>query len=88
MPLYEIRFSKKSSKTLHLLDAKLAVKTANSIGKLASESKPPGFRKITGSDNYYRIRVGGYRVVYQIRSSVVMIYGIRTGHRKDILPLI
>lgn len=84
MHLYEIRFSKESSKTLNSLDAKLAVRIAKAVGKLATESKSPGSRKIVGSENDYRIRVGDYRVVYQIRSFVVMIFVIRIGHRKDI----
>jgi mRNA interferase RelE/StbE len=81
---YEIRFSKDSAKTLNSLDAKLAVRIAKAIGKLATDSTPPGCRKMIGSESDYRIRVGDYRVVYQIRSLVVMIFVIRIGHRKDI----
>lgn len=84
MHLYEIRFSKASSKTLDSLDVKLAVRIAKAIGKLSTESKPLGCRKLVGSENDYRIRVGDYRVIYQIRNSVVMIFVVRIGHRKDI----
>ena len=81
---YQVRFSKESHKALASLDAKLAMRIANAIKKLATEPKPPGCRKMVGSENDYRIRVGDYRVIYKIKSSVLMIFVIRIGHRKDI----
>ncbi len=84
MASYEIRFSKESSKTLDSLEVKLALRIMDAVKKLASTPKPPGCRKIVGSDKDYRIRVGDYRVIYQIRSTVLIVFVIRIGHRKDI----
>ena len=84
MASYEIRFSKESSKALDSLDVKLALRIVDAVKKLASTPKLPGCRKIVGSDKDYRIRVGDYRVIYQIRSTVLIVFIIRIGHRKDI----
>jgi mRNA interferase RelE/StbE len=84
MVSHEIRFSKESVKTLDSLEAKPALRIAEAIKKLATTPKPPGCRKMVGSEKDYRIRVGDYRVIYQIRSTVLMIFVIRIGHRKDI----
>ncbi len=84
MASYEIRFSKESVKTLESLETKLALRIAEAIEKLATIPKPPGCRKMVGSEKDFRFRVAGYRVTYQIRSSVLMIFVIRIGHRRDI----
>jgi mRNA interferase RelE/StbE len=81
---YQIRFSKESQKTLDSLNIKLALRIARAIKKLATQPKPPGCRKLVGSENDYRIRVGDYRVIYKIKGSVLMVFVIRIGHRKDI----
>jgi len=39
------------------------------VGALAQEPRPPGVRKIKGAEKAYRIRVGSYRVVYEVYDS-------------------
>jgi len=45
------------------------------IGNLADDPRPHGVRKIKGAETAYRIRVGDYRVVYEVydRDSLVLI---------------
>ncbi len=45
---------------------------------------PPGSRKLIGSEHTYRIRVGDYRVIYDVQGSNLVIEIIRVGHRKDV----
>ena len=55
-----------------------------SIQNLTSEPRPSSSRKLTGSENSHRLRVGAYRVLYQIdtRAKNVTIYAV--GHRREI----
>lgn len=41
-------------------------------------------KKLVGSDSIYRIRVGDYRIIYSIESSVLTIEIIKVGHRREI----
>ncbi|MDX2055276.1 MAG: type II toxin-antitoxin system RelE/ParE family toxin [Polyangiaceae bacterium] len=50
---------------------------------LADEPRPSGAKKLVESD-YWRVRVGDYRVVYSIEDSVLVILVIRVGHRRDV----
>ena len=50
---------------------------------LAHNPRPPGAEKLTGYD-FYRIRVGDYRIIYQIEDDRLVILVIRVGHRRDI----
>ncbi len=54
------------------------------IDLLAAAPRPPGVVKLSGAENLYRIRVGDYRVVYQILDKVLRVIVIRIGHRGEV----
>lgn len=51
---------------------------------MAANPRPSGVVKMQGADNLWRIRVGDYRVVYEIHDARVLILVLNIGHRKDI----
>ena len=51
---------------------------------LAKVPQPKGVKKLTGAEDLYRIRVGNYRVVYQIQDNCLIVLVVRIGHRKDV----
>ena len=53
------------------------------IGKLASDPRPPGARKLSGHDRY-RIRQGSYRIVYGVEDKELVVVVVKVGHRKDV----
>ena len=53
------------------------------IYKLADDPRPFGYKKLNGIESY-RIRVGSYRIIYDIYDSELIIDIIALGHRKDI----
>ena len=53
------------------------------IEKLAEEPRPPGAKKLSGSERY-RIRQGRFRIVYSIEDEVLIVYVIRIADRKDV----
>lgn len=53
------------------------------IAGLADDPRPHGYKKLKGEDAY-RIRVGDYRVIYEIDDEVILITVVSVGHRKDI----
>ena len=50
---------------------------------LATDPRPTGCRKLVGSENDWRIRVGNYRVIYEIADEVRIVRIVRVRHRKD-----
>ena len=56
----------------------------NAIDGLARQPRPAGCTKLIGADDAYRIRVGDYRIVYQIMDRVLIVWIIRIAHRKDV----
>ena len=42
-------------------------------------------KKLTGTkENYYRLRVGSYRIIYEKRDKELILLIIRIGHRREI----
>jgi len=50
---------------------------------LADNPRPYGCRKLTGSDRDWRIRVGDYRIVYEIDDQVREVRVMRIRHRRE-----
>ena len=54
------------------------------IQNLSNNPRPNSCTKLKGSNDYYRIRVGSYRIVYLIEDRILSILVVRVGHRRDI----
>ncbi len=53
------------------------------IQSLANNPRPPGCAKLTGSP-YWRIRVGAFRVIYEIDDAARTVTAEAVGHRRDV----
>lgn len=83
---YVIKIEKKAGKYLEKLSEPYRTSIINSIYSLYSLSdnpRPNGYIKLVGVDAY-RIRVGNYRVIYQIIDEIITIEIIKINHRKDV----
>lgn len=54
------------------------------IESLESDPRPVGCKKLVGSDHTYRLRIGDYRVVYEIQDDILVILVVRIRHRGDV----
>ncbi|MFN8499227.1 MAG: type II toxin-antitoxin system RelE/ParE family toxin [Anaerolineae bacterium] len=63
-------------------DAKRRVRAA--IDLLVENPRHPGVIKLQGRANLYRVRVGDYRVIYEIHDDILLILLTRIRHRKDV----
>jgi len=81
---YKIEFKKSALKDLKLLGKHFAPQIFRKIEALSDNPHPAQSSKLKGSENSYRLRIGNYRVLYQIdnQAKIIFIFGI--GHRKEI----
>ena len=80
----QIYLTRRARKDLDRLPSKLGLKLQSEIAKLAINSFPPNYKKLQGEDNIYRIRVGDYRIVYEIEKITQQIVVAKIKHRKDV----
>ena len=83
MGLFKIDWKSSSEHDLRRIDRQYISKILNAIESLADNPFPVQSKKLKYSESSYRLRIGDYRVIYQVDSQdkVIIIYHIR--HRKD-----
>jgi len=69
---------------LRLRDTKLKSRLDEAIESLADDPRPPGCRKLAGTSDRYRVRVGDYRIVYRIDDGKVTVLVLLVGHRREV----
>ncbi len=84
MALFEIQWKASAKKELKKIDRVEIPKILKEIEKLILEPYPINHKKILGTENIFRIKIGNYRVVYSIINNELIIEIIRVRHRKDV----
>jgi len=84
MASYKLFFDRDVEKDLSRIPKSDVRKIMSKVTKLYENPRPPQSLKLENSDITYRLRVGDYRVIYQIDEGkkIVTVYHIR--HRKDV----
>jgi len=84
MASLRIEFAKSVTKDLRAIDQRWIPKILAALEALAGEPRPTGCKKLAGSERTYRIRVGDYRVVYDIDDDKLVVFVVRVRHRRDV----
>ena len=80
---YELLIGRKVLKKLKKIPPPQYQQIKQAILQLQHQPKPPGTKALKGQDAY-RIRIGQYRVIYQIKHQKLQVLIIQIGHRKDV----
>ena len=86
--VYRIEVTPRARKDLKALPTREKQRVAKQIDALKTDPRPTGCKKLQGREDFYRIRAGNYRVVYQIEDEVLFILIVRVGDRKEIYEII
>jgi len=81
---YTITFSAHAARAFRKLERPAQARLSEAIEPLKGNPKPHGSEKLKGSDFACRIRVGDYRVLYEIIESELVVYVIMAGHRREV----
>lgn len=82
--MHEIHIERRAERDLKRLPAGEFDRIIRAIRSLAKEPRPTGCRKIEGSKRDWRIRIGDYRVVYEIDDSAQAVRVMRVRHRSEV----
>jgi mRNA interferase RelE/StbE len=81
---YEVKVTKGARKMFKKLSQELQDRIQPKIDELAIEPRPNGVKKLQGEENSYRIRVGDYRVIYDIFDDILLVKIVDVGHRNKV----
>ncbi len=84
MASFNVDFKPSVRKDFRRLPKSVVERVIKRIGKLKDEPFPHGVEKLEGADQFYRIRVGDYRIVYEVdtQEKAIIIFYVR--HRRDV----
>jgi mRNA interferase RelE/StbE len=82
--MYRVLLERAAEKDISRLPAETHDRVIEAIQALASNPRPVGCRKLTGSKHDWRIRVGDYRVVYEIADVIRVVRVNRVRHRREV----
>jgi mRNA interferase RelE/StbE len=82
--LYRIKISGEAEKQLTKLDGSPRGRVAQRIDELAENPRPSGTKKLKGSVDLWRVRVGDYRIIYSVHDDVLLVLVVTIGHRREI----
>ncbi len=81
---YIVDFRPSARKSLGKLPRRDQMRIVSAAEGLSQEPRPLGSKKLGAEENLWRIRVGDYRVIYQIEDNRLLILVVKIGHRKDV----
>ena len=81
---YHIIYKGSAAKELRKLDKEAQRRLLMAIETLGITPRPDGVKKLKARFNQYRIRVGSYRVVYEIRDEQLLVLVLLVAHRRDV----
>jgi mRNA interferase RelE/StbE len=79
--VYSVEFLPAAARQLAKLDRSTQRRVAHTIDRLATDPRGPHTAKLQGSDDIWRVRVGDYRVFYQIADERLIVLVVAVGHR-------
>ncbi len=81
---YIVEFTSHAARSFRKLSRDVQARLSPSIESLKDDPRPPGSEKLKGSEDAYRIRVGDYRILYEVRDKELLVYIIEAGHRREV----
>jgi len=82
--VYEVYLERAAERDLKALPIQNFQPIISRVKTLTDNPRPTGCRKIAGSRNAWRIRVGNYRVVYEIDDRAKVVRVMRVRHRREV----
>jgi len=81
---YRIEIKGSAAKALKKIPKANRKRIVEKIDSLAESPPNPDTTKMKGNNPFHKVRIGDYRIVYEIQEDVLVILVVKIGHRKDI----
>ena len=81
---YRIEFKRSAAKALKSIPKRERIRIRDKIDSLSENLPDRTITKMKGDNPFHRVRVGNYRIIYEIHDEILLILVLKIGHRKDI----
>lgn len=81
---YRVQFTTAAARQIRKLPPHPRERLLASVAMLADNPRPPGATKLVGERTAWRIRVGEYRVIYDVVDESLTVTVVRAAHRREV----
>ncbi|WP_173923480.1 type II toxin-antitoxin system RelE/ParE family toxin [Agromyces sp. Marseille-P2726] len=81
---YRVELTTAAARQVRKLEPAARRRVVVALGELEVDPRPAGVKRLTGVDNAWRVRVGDYRILYEIEDDVVLVTVFRVAHRREV----
>jgi len=81
---YRVFFNAHAARSFRKLPRNVQVRCKPDIDALKDNPRPFGSEKLSGVEETYRIRVGDYRILYEVHDDVLLVLVVEVGHRREV----
>ncbi len=81
---YRIELKSSALKSLRKFPKDVRKRIGDKIDSLSENPRTPGFEKLSGKHDLYRVRAGNYRIIYTIQDDMLLVLVVEIGHRREI----
>lgn len=81
---HTIEFTPRAEKDFRASPPEIRRRLAPKIDALKQNPRPRGAKSLEGPDGVLRLRVGDYRILYQVQDDRLVVLLVKIGHRREI----
>ena len=81
---YRIEFTAQAKRQYQKLSEDVREQIRPRLQSLTGNPRPAGCVKLTAPVALYRIRIGNYRLIYEVRDQVLVVVVVAVGHRSEV----
>ena len=82
--MYRVIVERSAEKDVRRLPPDVRSRVADALRGLANDPRPVGSRRLLGTRHDWRIRVGHYRIIYEVADAVKVVRVYRVRHRREV----
>ncbi len=81
---YTVEIKPAAKRQIKKLTLPIQAQISQKLAELELNPRPVDVQKMSGEENAYRVRVGDYRIVYEIFDRVLLVLVVQVGHRREV----
>jgi mRNA interferase RelE/StbE len=81
---YDGRLPRRAVRSLALLQRREQLRIGAAIDLLAENPRPPGCVALQGEPGVFRVRVGDFRILYEVLDRLLLVQVVRIGHLREV----
>ena len=81
---YRVEFKRSAAKVLKKLPKPSRRRIRDKIDSFTENLPDPATTKMKGDNPFHRVRVGDYRIIYEVHEGILVILVLKIGHRKEV----